>query len=58
MVRTYWLVPGFNEASGNLDLPMLATIKQRLEEAAEEHGDKDMAASYLASAPRLPSGQT
>ncbi|MDX6604545.1 MAG: hypothetical protein QOF23_1054, partial [Solirubrobacterales bacterium] len=20
MVRTYWFVPGFNEASGNLDL--------------------------------------
>jgi 3-hydroxyisobutyrate dehydrogenase len=41
-----------------LDLPMLATIKQQLERAAEEHGDRDMAASYLASAPRLPSGKT
>jgi hypothetical protein len=24
MVRTYWLVPGFNEASGNLDLQPFA----------------------------------
>ncbi len=24
MVRTYWLVPGFNEASGNLDLQLNA----------------------------------
>src|SRR4051794_37258806 len=26
MVRTYWLVPGFNEASGNLDLQPFARI--------------------------------
>jgi hypothetical protein len=26
MVRTYWLVPVFNEASGNLDLQPLARI--------------------------------
>ena len=25
MVRTYWLVPGFNEASGNLDLQPVRT---------------------------------
>ena len=24
MVRTYWFVPGFNEASGNLDLQPFA----------------------------------
>ena len=28
MVRTYWLVPVFNEASGNLDLQPDRTIRQ------------------------------
>jgi hypothetical protein len=28
MVRTYWLVPGFNEASGNLDLRPFARTDQ------------------------------
>ena len=28
MVRTYWLVPGFNEASGNLDLQPDRTVDQ------------------------------
>ena len=36
----------------DLELPMLEAIRSQLEEAAEEHGDKDMAAAYLASAPR------
>jgi 3-hydroxyisobutyrate dehydrogenase len=35
----------------DLDLPMLEAIRSQLEEAAEEHGDKDMSAVYLASAP-------
>jgi 3-hydroxyisobutyrate dehydrogenase len=35
-----------------LDLPMLGAIRSQLEEAAKEHGDKDMAAAYLASAPK------
>jgi 3-hydroxyisobutyrate dehydrogenase len=35
----------------DLELPMLETIKERLEDAAQEHGDKDMAATYLVSAP-------
>ena len=26
MVRTYWFVPGFNEASGNLDLQPFARV--------------------------------
>lgn len=26
MVRTYWFLPGFNEASGNLDLQPFARI--------------------------------
>ena len=34
----------------DLELPMLEAIRSQLEEAAEEHGDKDMAAAYLASA--------
>jgi 3-hydroxyisobutyrate dehydrogenase len=38
----------------DLELPMLEAINQRLDEAAREHGDKDMAATYLASAPRQP----
>jgi 3-hydroxyisobutyrate dehydrogenase len=38
----------------DLDLPMLETIKRQLEQAAAEHGDADMAATYLASAPREP----
>jgi hypothetical protein len=29
MVRTYWLVPGFNEASGNLDLQLDARRPNR-----------------------------
>lgn len=38
----------------DLDLPMLETIRERLAEAAAEHGDKDMAATYLVSASRQP----
>lgn len=34
-----------------LDLPMLEAIAARMKEAAEEHGDEDLAATYLASAP-------
>jgi 3-hydroxyisobutyrate dehydrogenase len=33
----------------DLELPMLATIRERLREAAEGHGDEDMAATFLAS---------
>lgn len=32
-----------------LELPMLAAIRRRMGEAAAEHGDKDLAAVYLAS---------
>jgi 3-hydroxyisobutyrate dehydrogenase len=35
-----------------LDLPMLSAIAQRMTAGAEEHGDKDMAATYLTSTPR------
>lgn len=34
-----------------LDLPMLEAIAARMAAAAEEHGDKDLSATYLASAP-------
>ena len=34
----------------DLDLPVLDAIRSQLEEAAEEHGEKDMSATYLASA--------
>ena len=36
----------------DLDLPMVKAIRAQLEEAAAEHGEKDMAATYLASAPK------
>jgi 3-hydroxyisobutyrate dehydrogenase len=38
----------------DLELPMLETIRAQLAEAAAEHGDRDMAATYLASAPKQP----
>ena len=34
----------------DLELPMLSAIRAQLEEAAEAHGEKDMSATYLASA--------
>jgi 3-hydroxyisobutyrate dehydrogenase len=36
----------------DLELPMLETIKEQLAEAAKEHGELDMAAAFLASAPK------
>ena len=38
-------------ARHGMDLPVLAAIAQRLSEGAREHGDQDMAATYLTSAP-------
>jgi 3-hydroxyisobutyrate dehydrogenase len=35
----------------HLDLPLLRTIRDRLAEGAAEHGDEDMSATYLTSAP-------
>ncbi len=35
----------------NLDLPLFTTIRQRLAQGAKEHGDEDMSATYLTSAP-------
>lgn len=32
-----------------LDLPLISTIRQRLEEGVPEHGDEDMSATYLTS---------
>jgi 3-hydroxyisobutyrate dehydrogenase len=34
-----------------LELPMLAAIRERMAAVAEEHGDEDLAAVYLASSP-------
>jgi 3-hydroxyisobutyrate dehydrogenase len=39
-------------AQRGLDLPLVRTIRQRLEQGAEEHGEMDMSATYLTSAPR------
>ena len=36
----------------NLDLPMFRAIAQRMTHGAKEHGDKDMAATYLTCTPR------
>jgi len=36
-----------------LDLPLFGTLRRRLAEGAEEHGEKDFSATYLTSAPRL-----
>lgn len=36
----------------HLELPMIEAIKNRLVQAASEHGDHDMAATYLTSAPK------
>ena len=36
-------------AALGLELPMLGAIRERLAEAADEHGDEDMAATYLLS---------
>jgi 3-hydroxyisobutyrate dehydrogenase len=36
----------------NLDLPMLRAIAQRMTLGAKEHGEKDMAATYLTCTPR------
>ena len=38
-------------ARHGLDLPLLSTIRRRLDEGASAHGDRDMAATYLTSAP-------
>ena len=37
-----------------LDLPLLKTLSDRLAEGAKQHGDKDMSATYLTSAPKTP----
>ncbi len=39
----------------DLDLPLMSTIRRRLEQGAEQHGEKDMCATYLTSAPSQPS---
>ncbi|MCA1689303.1 MAG: NAD-binding protein, partial [Actinobacteria bacterium] len=41
------------EAAGQagLDLPLLTAIRDRLEQGADSHGDEDLAATFLTSAP-------
>lgn len=36
----------------DLDLPLFATIRERMQEGAAEHGDKDMSATWFTSAPQ------
>jgi 3-hydroxyisobutyrate dehydrogenase len=35
-----------------LDLPLLQTVRERMEQGVAEHGDEDMSATYWTSAPR------
>jgi 3-hydroxyisobutyrate dehydrogenase len=45
---------GLVEESANqrdLDLPLIRMLRQRLDEGAERHGEKDLSATYLTSAP-------
>ena len=37
-----------------VDVPLTRLLRDRLAEAVGEHGDKDLAATYLTSAPRQP----
>jgi 3-hydroxyisobutyrate dehydrogenase len=39
-------------ARRDLELPVLAAIRRRLDEGVPEHGDDDMSATFLTSAPR------
>jgi 3-hydroxyisobutyrate dehydrogenase len=39
-------------AQRELDVPVLGAIAQRMQEAVREHGDEDLSATYLTSAPR------
>jgi hypothetical protein len=34
-----------------LDLPVLEAISERMQQAVPEHGDEDLSATYLTSAP-------
>jgi 3-hydroxyisobutyrate dehydrogenase len=40
-------------ARRHLDLPLIPVIRERLAEGAREHGDEDLAATYLTSAPQV-----
>jgi 3-hydroxyisobutyrate dehydrogenase len=39
-----------------VDVPLFGTIRRRLAEGAKDHGDKDLSATYLTSAPRRDGG--
>ena len=39
-------------AAAGLDLPLIRTIRARMDEGAERHPDEDMSATFLTSAPR------
>lgn len=39
-----------------VDVPLFSTIRRRLAEGAREHGDQDLSATYLTSAPSLGGG--
>ena len=41
-------------ARRGLDLPLHRVIRERMAQGAEQHGDKDMSATYLTSTPRVP----
>jgi 3-hydroxyisobutyrate dehydrogenase len=40
-----------------LDLPLLRTIHERFEQGARDHGDEDLSATFLTSAPAASAGE-
>jgi 3-hydroxyisobutyrate dehydrogenase len=40
-----------------MELPLLAAVRRQLDNGVEEHGDEDMSATFLASAPRATAGR-
>jgi 3-hydroxyisobutyrate dehydrogenase len=40
-----------------MELPLLAAVRRQLDSGVDEHGDEDMSATFLASAPRATAGR-
>jgi 3-hydroxyisobutyrate dehydrogenase len=40
-----------------MELPLVAAVRRQLDRGVEEHGDEDMSATFLLSAPRAPAGR-
>ncbi len=44
-------------ARRGMDLPLVAAVRRQLDRGVDEHGDEDMSATFLTSAPRVPAGR-